>query len=57
VSVKSEVFKPPVDTILRLDGRTQDVGDAVKVVRFVPQLGVKKGVKFVLEKEGGGGLF
>jgi Holliday junction DNA helicase RuvB len=38
-----------------LDGRTQDVRDAVKIARLVPQLGVEKAVRFVLEKEGGRG--
>ncbi len=39
----------------RIDGRTQDVRDAVKIARLVPQLGVEKAVRFVLEKEGGEG--
>jgi len=40
----------------RLDGRTQDVRDAVKVARLVSQLGVEKAVRFVLEKRGGEGV-
>jgi Holliday junction DNA helicase RuvB len=39
-----------------LDGRTQDVRDAVKVTRLVPQLGVEKAVRFVLEQRGGEGV-
>ena len=32
----------------RLDGRTQDVRDAVKIARLVPQLGVDKAIKLTL---------
>ena len=32
----------------RLDGRTQDVRDAVRVARLAPQLGVEKAVKLLL---------
>jgi len=39
----------------RLDGRTQDVRDAVKVTRLVPQLGIEKAVRYVLEQRGGEG--
>jgi len=39
----------------RLDGRSQDVRDAVKVARLVSQLGVEKAVRFVLEQRGGEG--
>jgi len=40
----------------KIDGRTQDVRDAVKIARLVSQLGVEKAVRFVLEKEGGEGV-
>jgi len=33
----------------RLDGRTQDVRQAVNVARLVPQLGVEKAIKLILE--------
>jgi Holliday junction DNA helicase RuvB len=32
----------------RLDGRTQDVRQAVNVARLVPQLGVEKAIKLIL---------
>jgi Holliday junction DNA helicase RuvB len=36
----------------RLDGRTQDVRQAVNVARLVPQLGVEKAIKLILEGYG-----
>ena len=32
----------------RLDGRTQDVRDAIRVARLAPQLGVEKAVRLLL---------
>jgi len=40
----------------RLDGRTQDVRDAVRVVRLAPQLGVDMAVKLLLGSQGGEGV-
>jgi Holliday junction DNA helicase RuvB len=35
----------------RLDGRTQDVRDAIRVARLTPQLGVDKAIKLLLGGE------
>jgi Holliday junction DNA helicase RuvB len=34
----------------RLDGKTQDVRDAVRVARLAPQLGVEKAIKLLIGK-------
>jgi len=36
----------------RLDGRTQDVRDAVRIARLTPQLGIEKAVKLLVGDEG-----
>jgi len=50
VLVRREDVKPELaeEIARRLDGRTQDVRDAVRVARLAPQLGVEKAVKLLL---------
>ena len=38
---------------IQLDGRTQDVRDAVRVARLTPQLGVSRAINLLKVGEGG----
>jgi len=40
------------DIARKLDGRTQDVRDAVRVARLAPQLGVERAIKLLLTQQG-----
>ena len=40
--------EPAEEIARRLDGRTQDVRDAIRVARLFPQLGVEKAIKLLL---------
>jgi Holliday junction DNA helicase RuvB len=38
----------------QLDGKTQDVRDAIRVARLTPQLGVEKAIKLLIGGAGAG---
>jgi Holliday junction DNA helicase RuvB len=55
VLVRREGVAPEVaeEIALRLDGRTQDVRDAIRVCRLAPQVGVERAIRLLLEQNHG----
>ena len=53
--VRREGIEPSVadEIAQRLDGRSQDVRDAVRVARLVPRLGVERAIALLMGTGGG----
>ncbi len=51
VLVSREGLNPEeaAEVAVKLDGRTQDVRDAIRVARLTPQLGVSRSIELLME--------